>query len=102
MNKIKEHLNSIIFLLTIIGSVVGGLTYIEGKFALADDVKELEQRVSLSELKQIYNEALKNLYFYRDQLRKYPDDVDLKSKLKESEVDVKGIKDQIIKLKSKD
>ena len=103
--KIKEFLGGteamIGLLVLVISSLAGGFLYLDERFALAADVVKLEQRVSLNELSALYKTALENLYFYRSQNRKYPDDEDLKTKLKESEGEVKDLKTLITTLKKK-
>jgi len=77
----------------ILSSIVTGFFYIEDRFALAAEVEKLEHRVNINELQSLYKISLENLYFYRDQNRKYPDDLKLREKLKEAEDEVKNLKD---------
>ncbi len=74
-------------------TMITGFFYIEERFAKADDLKKIEIRLEINELQTLYKTALENLYFYRDQNRKYPDDVKLKEKLTEAEEEVKDLKD---------
>jgi len=80
-------------------SLVGVSSYFDAKYALAADVnesvKKIENRLTLAELKQLYRTAQEELFFYRDQLRKYPKDPDVKEKLKEAEETVADLKKQI-------
>ena len=77
----------------ILSSIVTGFFYIKDRFALAAEVEKLEHRVNINELQSLYKISLENLYFYRDQNRKYPDDLKLREKLKEAEDEVKNLKD---------
>jgi len=74
-------------------TVFSSFFYIEGRFAKADDLKKVEIRLEINELQTLYKTALENLYFYRDQSRKYPEDTKLKEKLTEAEEEVKDLKD---------
>jgi len=86
-------------MLTILTAVFSFVFYIDGRYAHATTVQKLEKRVELNELRDLYKTALDNQYFYRDQLRKYPLDEDLKSKLNEAETEVKDLKQLITAVK---
>ena len=88
-------------LLTLIGTVSGGIFFLDTRYAAASTVKSLEKRVDLSELQNLKQEALKHKYFYKDQLRKYPNDKDLKKQLDEASEEVETLKEQIKALKTK-
>ncbi len=73
-------------------TVITSFFYVEDRFAKADDLKTLEQRVDVNELQTLYKTSLENLHFYRDQVRKYPLDKKVKEKLAEAEEEVKELK----------
>lgn len=83
------------------GVLYGASTYFDKKYASVEQLVKLEKRVTLAEMEDLLKEALENLYFYRDQQRKYPTDEDIKTKLKESEDEVKDLKESIKKEKEK-
>jgi hypothetical protein len=85
--------------------LVGINTYFDGKYAQAAEVEKkiekVETRLTITELKQLYRTAQEEVFFYRDQVRKYPVDLDLKLKLKEAEETVTDLKKQIKELEKK-
>ena len=99
-NSIKSILVVITTALAIVGSVVSGYGFIDTKYAKAADVVQLEKRLSLSELQSSLRLVLDELYFLKKQIRKYPEDIEIKEQLDEVKIEVKDLKDQI-KLKKK-
>ena len=97
--KVNDFIKWTSGLFMLIGSVSGGYIYLDGRYALADTVQQLEVRVSLNELLTLRNRALEYVYFLRDQHRRYPEDVQLKDKLVEAEKELKDIDIQIAQLK---
>ena len=67
------------------------------RFAHAKDVQQLEKRVSIAELKTSLRTAIEEMYFLRDQNRKYPNDEEIKERLVEAKDHVKELKEQIKK-----
>jgi len=90
MNSTKAGIATVTLL---VSTVITGFFYIEERFAKADDLKKVEIRLEINELQTLYKTALENLYFYRDQSRKYPNDEKLGEKLVEAEEEVKDLKD---------
>ena len=99
-NSIKSILIVITTALAIVGSIVSGYGFIDTKYAKAADVVKLEKRLSLSELQSSLRLVLDEFYFLKKQIRKYPEDVEIKEQLDDVKVEVKDLKDQI-KLKKK-
>ena len=104
MSKILEYSKYIAALSTIIGIAYGAFqfqhnyvkTTAENVVApVAKQVATLERRLTKNELKDLLKEALEELYYWRGMSRKYPDDVEVKDKLKEAEENVKDIKERI-------
>lgn len=105
MSKVK---NMAALVTAVIGTAmawVGVSSYLDGRYALASEVKaevqQIQNRLTLAELKQLYRTAQEEVFFYRDQLRKYPKDEEIKAKLKEAEETVADLKKQIKELESK-
>jgi hypothetical protein len=85
--------------------LVGINTYFDSKYAQAAEVEKkiekVETRLTIAELKQLYRTAQEEVFFYRDQMRKYPGDLELKLKLKEAEETAADLKKQIQELEKK-
>lgn len=96
-NSIKSILLVLTTLFAVVGTIVGGYGFLDSKFAHAEEVEKLEKRVTLAELKTSLRTALEEMYFLRDQSRKYPDDEEIKERLKEASSLVDDIKEQIKK-----
>ena len=100
MNKLKNNLALLATIIAIFGSLFGGYAYIDSRYALAAEVKELETRLTLKELKDLYKEGLDNLYFFRKQSRKYPGDEEVAKKLKAAQDECDLLKKQITAITS--
>jgi len=94
-NSIKSILVVATTLFAIIGSIVAGYGFLDERFANAQDVEQLEKRVTLAELTTSLRTALEEYYFLKQQLRKYPDDAELTDKVKEAKDHVDTLKEQI-------
>jgi septal ring factor EnvC (AmiA/AmiB activator) len=92
---IKSMLVVATTVIALFGSVFAGYLHIDTKYALAADVEKIEKRLSLSELRDSLRLSLDELYFLKSQIRKYPNDEEIKDQLKEIKVEVKDLKDQI-------
>lgn len=84
------------------GTIYGVQTFFDDRYASKEEVEEVKKRLTLQELKELLKEALEEMYFWRQQARKYPDDPEIKKRLKESEENVEDIKEQIKELKKKE
>jgi len=100
-DNIKAITTTIISISAALGVIWGMIGFVDGRYAHATYVQSVENRVTLNELKQLYRDALENLYFYRGQVRKYPEDVELQRRLADAEKEVKDIKAQIDQLTKK-
>lgn len=83
-----------------LGIVFGAINYVDSVALtavkpIADRVTTLEERLTLNELNDLLRRALENLYFYRDQVRKYPGDQDLQDRLFEARKEVEDLKGRI-------
>jgi hypothetical protein len=98
----KETLRSNILLITaaigLTGSAAGGLAWVDSRYAKADDVTELENRVELNELKDQLRTALEEYHWLRQQARKYPDDQDILDERDEAKDVVDDLKNRIKEL----
>lgn len=104
METIKEFLSStrnmilaITTILGFIGTLAGGVFWVDDRYAKASEVEQLEERLTLAELKDQLRLALEEYHFLKSQSRKYPDDEDIKEELAEAKETVKDLKDQIKK-----
>jgi hypothetical protein len=108
MPKMIEKLNDVRNILVFItalsaagGVIYGAVNFVDSRYALAEDVQKLEERLTLAELKDLLHKALENLYFYKSQIRKYPEDEELKERLKEAQAEVDSIKKRIEAIEKK-
>ena len=104
LEKVKEFLsntrNVILAITTIlgfIGTLAGGVFWVDDRYAKAADVAEIEQRLTLAELKDQLRLAQEEYHFLKSQSRKYPDDEDLKDELADAKEVVDDLKDKIKK-----
>lgn len=84
------------------GTVYGVQSFFDDRYASKEEVQEVKKRLTLQELKNLLKEALEEMYFWRQQSRKYPEDEEIKKRLKESEEHVADIKKQINDLEKKE
>lgn len=101
MDKVKGYLTLFTAAAAVAGTVFGGITWVDSRYAKAAQVDALEKRVSLNELKAQLRAAQEELIFWRQQARKYPDDIDVKDSLKEAEETVQELKKKIEEYKDK-
>lgn len=97
---------TIIPVFTLIGLVFAGYFHLDSRFAKAEDaqkldkkVQKIERKISLLELQDILHLLLKDYYFYKDLQKKYPDDEEIKLKVKELDDQISDVKAQIKTLK---
>jgi len=95
MSFIESKLKFVLIIFAFLSTASGGVFWVDGRYAKADEQVELEKRVSIQELNQQLRVAVDEYYFLKQQLRKYPDDADLKEKVDEAKAFVDGIKQQI-------
>ena len=96
-----EWMKALAVLLGIIGTCFGGYFYIDKTYAERTQVHKLELRVTANELDDLLRRAQENMYFYREQLRKYPNDVDIIKRLKEAEEEVKELRERLKNLRKR-
>ena len=105
--RMKNIIGILTGILTLIGGIWGGWTHFSNQNAWAEettarheslkkDVDRLEIRMTLREVRDTYLTALDELFFYQEQLRKHPEDPEIRKKLQDLEVRC-GILDQQIK-----
>ncbi len=99
--KLNDRIKLIGGLIGLIGITFSVFFFMDNRHVSSISFSRLAVTVSTNKLENTLHKALENLYFYRDQLRKYPDDDKLKKKLEEAEDEVKNIKERIKKLKEK-
>ena len=85
--------------------LVGINSHFDSRYAQATEVdqkiQKVENRLTLAELRQLTRAAQEEVFFYRDQMKKYPRDQDVKDKLKEAEETLADLKKQIKDLEKK-
>ena len=105
LNNTRNVALTVTALLAAGSGLVGINSHFDSRYAMAAEVEKkieaVENRLTLAELKQLYRTAQEEVFFYRDQVRKYPVDLDLKLKLKEAEETVTDLKKQIKELEKK-
>ena len=101
----KTNLGDFIKLITTVAGLIAisfsVFFFNEGRYAAQVAFAQLEQRVSYNEVRDVLNEALDNMYFYRKMLRSDPNNEDLKQKVQEAEAEVEALKKQLEKLKQR-
>lgn len=102
MEKIKDFLSNtrnmilgITAILGFFGTVSTGIFWVDDRYAKAEQVEQLEKRLTLAELKDQLRLALEDYYFLKSQSRKYPDDLDIKKELDEAEEYAESLKEKI-------
>lgn len=105
LNNTRNIALTVTALLAAGSGLVGINSHFDSRYAQAAEVEKkiekVENRLTLAELKQLYRTAQEEVFFYRDQVRKYANDLDLKLKLKEAEETVEDLKKQIKELEKK-
>ena len=91
----KISIKDILKYLSLISVISSGIYVLEGRYALAASHEKLEKRVTVNELQGLKQSALKNKYFLKDQLRKYPEDSEIKDQLELTVEEIKGFDKQI-------
>lgn len=88
--------------LALVSAIISGYWHIDARYAMAADVQRLEQRVLMNELNQSYRDAWAEVLYLRQQLRKYPDDQDIKDQLEQAENELRRLKDLLKTQKSQE
>lgn len=78
----------------------GGYAFLDKRYALAIDHKALELRVEVNEVGGLHREAMKEVYFFKKQLRLNPDDYEIQEKLKAAQEESEQLKELTTKLKT--
>lgn len=92
MGDLAKKITSILALISV---VFGGFFFLEARHAPISAFQELEQRVTLQELKRLLREAEEEMYHYKKLNRKYPEDADIAQKLQEAIERVNDLKERI-------
>lgn len=95
LSTIRNNIVAITAILGFLGTIGGGITWIDNRYAYADQVRELEGRITLAELKDQLRRAQEEYYFLKKQSRKYPDDQEIKDELVEAKEAVDNLKEKI-------
>jgi len=97
--KIISGVKVVSVVLALFTMLFAGYMHIDERYALAKDQAKLNSKINSVELKILLKDALDDLYFYREQLRKHPNDVEIQLKVQRGEENVKFIKNQLKVLK---
>jgi hypothetical protein len=95
MRNALKHIGKIAPYLVLIGLIGTGLEYLRRSFTSLEAHERLISRVDTNETRLLYKEALDEYYFYRKQVRKYPEDREIKAKMLEAERRVKILEGQL-------
>ena len=88
-------MKQIITLATIVGIAFSVFFFLDGRYALSGEVMKLEQRVKVNELRDLERKAMEDVYFYRQQQRKYPADRQVVDKMDEAETELNKLRKQL-------
>lgn len=107
----NDKLKLIASIFSLIGVVIGGFLFLDTRtHTIANSVVTpvkvqvfaLDKRVKLNELKELLREAQEELLFWKRQLRKYPDDEEVKQEYDEAKERVNELKERIKELEKED
>lgn len=79
----------------LIAIVFTAFFFLETRHAPMKSHLTLENRVNVQELRRLLREAESEMYYYRDLSRKYPNDQQIKDRLREVEERVRDLKKRI-------
>lgn len=92
-----ETVKKIAAIFGLVSVIFGAFFFLEARHAPMDAYVALEKRVTLQELRRLLREAEEELYHYKSLARKYPDDEEIKRKVKEAQERVDELKERIRK-----
>lgn len=92
---------SVMVLGALISMVFGAFFFIENRYTEKPTFYALEKRVSLNELKRQLRQAEEEAAYYRQLLRKYPDDETIKDKLERAEKRVDELERKIEEMEAR-
>ena len=105
LNNTRNIALTVTALLAAGSGLVGINSHFDNRYAQAAEVdkkiEKVETRLSMAKLRQLARAAQEDVFFYRDQARKYPTDQDVKDKLKEAQDTLADLKAQIRELEKK-
>ena len=95
MESLKAKLGIAAVAVSLLTAGVGGVASIDNRYAKAKAVQGIAKDVELLELRDQLREAQQEYFFLRKQVRKYPNDEELKFELEEVKQAVEDIRQQI-------
>jgi len=101
MESLKAKLGVAAVAVSLLTAGVGGVTSIDNRYAKAKAVQGIVKDVELLELKDQLREAQAEYFFLRKQVRKYPEDEELKFELEDVKQVVEDIKQRIQVIESR-
>lgn len=87
----KATIASAVAVCGLLAVVWGGYVVVDERYARAEKLNRLEQRVLTNELQQAYRDARAEVYFLRSQARKYPADTELQRQLDDAEAELRRL-----------
>lgn len=99
IEAIKKYLGLFLTATAVCGVLIGWATYIDARYAKASVVQQIDDRLTLSELHELLEEALLERKRLRKLIELDPDDQDAKDELEKVEDEIAYLKDRIRKLK---
>lgn len=87
--QMKTHIAIITGIATLVGMAVAAYIHLDTIHAKAADLIMLSERVEQNEKAQLKRDIKTEIYFLRAQIRKYPDDAELKDQLDKAIEDLK-------------
>lgn len=95
LNETKTIATAVAAVIGLAGTVVGGVMYVDDRYAKAEELVEVKNDVSLIELKDQLRVAQEELFFLKRQARKYPEDEAILEELADITAVVKDLKEAI-------
>lgn len=100
LGGVSVIITTIVGVFTLLGFTIGGYSFLDQRYALANNYVTLEKRVSVNELKHLYHSSLDNVYFFRKQARLHPNDEEIGRKLEKAEQEQESIEKRLDELLS--
>ena len=97
----KEKLTFIIAILTIISIVFGGFFWIEGRYALSEELKKVQQRLDYKILNDQFQAISEIIWKIKDRVGENPKNQTIKEELQKLESDKESLRIKIESMEKK-
>ncbi len=91
----KALLENIKLLVALGATAFGIFFFLDSRHASSGEFQELKTEVQVNRLHNTKRNILDDVYYYKKLVRQYPRDEDAKDRLKESEEELKKVREQI-------